>query len=169
MGTREPLPLGIYPYTESDEKRIWGKVRTGGLDECWEWQANISRNGYGKTEIWKNGYAYARTAHRAIYEIQHKVFLPKETFVCHKCDNRKCCNPDHLFLGTASDNMHDCLEKGRHFEASKTHCKYGHEFTPENTRRDKKGWRYCNACWGSEARKEKYNRSKKIKVADTLF
>ena len=139
-----------------DQKRIWGNVKVVEGDECWEWRGACSPNGYGKTEIWQGGVRTAKTSHRIIYEMHLGRHIPKDVFVCHKCDNKKCCRPDHLFLGTAHDNMIDCINKGRHFEASKTHCKNGHEFTPTNTLINKKGHRYCNACWGKEARRTKY-------------
>jgi hypothetical protein len=53
--------------------------------------------------------------------------------VCHRCDNPPCCNPDHLYAGTMSDNALDSAERKRHANAKKTHCRHGHEFTPENT------------------------------------
>jgi len=64
---------------------------------------------------------------------------------------KRCCNPDHLWLGTPKDNIEDRDEKRRNFFANKTHCKRGHEFTPENTRmrkayRDRAPARVCREC-----------------------
>lgn len=78
----------------------------------------------------------------------YKGPIPNKAFVCHSCDNPKCCNPDHLWAGTPRDNMKDCTNKGRAkgMNSDKTHCIRGHEFTPENTRIIANGWRNCRTC-----------------------
>ena len=76
---------------------------------CWIWKAQIYPNGYGAFHIdGKNSLA-----HRASWML-HKGQVPKNKIVCHKCDNRKCVNPDHLFLGSYKDNTEDMIKKGRH-------------------------------------------------------
>lgn len=160
--------MNDFPYSLKDQKRLWGKVRVVEGEACWEWRGACAPNGYGKTEIWNDGVRTSKTAHRAIYEMHLGRCIPKDVFICHKCDNKKCCRPDHLFLGTARENMMDCLSKGRHFQQKKTHCTKGHEYTPENTGRDKNGWRYCLTCFGPAARHARYQARKK-RAADTLF
>jgi HNH endonuclease len=89
--------------------RFWAKVarRESG---CWEWTASCASNGYGKFRL--NGRLHQ--AHRVAFEMSVGP-IPGDLLVCHRCDNRLCCNPAHLFLGTKSDNARDMIAKGRHW------------------------------------------------------
>jgi hypothetical protein len=100
--------------------------------------------GYG--EVSMNGKKYR--VHRLFYEFYNGPF-DQTLDVCHTCDNPICVNPAHLWLGTHKDNMADCRAKDRYHYANLTHCKRGHEFTPENTirngrSRQLRGCRICN-------------------------
>lgn len=76
---------------------------------CWLWSGRANRRGYGVLYVrGKNLFA-----HRVSYE-EHRGPIPPGLLVCHKCDNPPCINPDHLFVGTQSDNLTDMHRKKRH-------------------------------------------------------
>jgi hypothetical protein len=87
-------------------KNIYKKIdkSTG----CWAWQGNKIPGDYGVLKI--DGKRIL--AHRLSWQLQNGL-IPPGMFVCHKCDNPSCINPDHLFIGTQKDNMEDCKSKGR--------------------------------------------------------
>ena len=87
-------------------ERFWSKVRK--TEECWVWTSSKHGHGYGL--FFLNGKT--ERAHRLSYKIQFGE-IPKGMQVCHHCDNTSCVRPDHLFLGTAKQNMEDASRKGR--------------------------------------------------------
>lgn len=78
-------------------------------DGCWDWKGCKINGGYGSVRI---GYPKIY-AHRASWILTNGE-IPKNMLVLHKCDNRSCTNPEHLFLGTTRDNVMDAVKKGRH-------------------------------------------------------
>jgi hypothetical protein len=135
------------------EERFWSKVERRGPDECWPWKGARGRRGYG--QFWLDGKK--RVATQVSWEFEHGRAFPDGLHACHHCDNPPCVNPRHIFPATHSENLRDAYRKGRTTQvgyANRTHCKHGHEYTPENTYvLPGRGWRQCRACrarWEAE-------------------
>jgi hypothetical protein len=128
--------------------RFWSKVAVGLPDECWPWQASIGVHGYGQFS--KDGKP--QNASRVAWELHYGRPFPKGLDACHSCNNRPCCNPAHIYAGTRKDNVADAIRAGTFrypvgpYKGA-THCKRGHEFTPENTYVwPRNGQRFCLTC-----------------------
>ena len=96
--------------TLSPQERFWAKVdKSGGPEACWPWTGAQDKTGYGYFgESAKSHWL----AHRYAYTLAYGS-IAKDLFICHRCDNRPCCNPLHLFAGTHTDNMRDSKAKKR--------------------------------------------------------
>jgi hypothetical protein len=126
-------------------QRFWDKVIRIPEHTCWEWIGHQDKDGYGRLRV---NYEDLR-AHRVSWELHNKKKIPPKLMVLHRCDNPSCINPDHLFIGTNTDNMQDAMAKGRGAPArlkSRTHCKFGHRFTEENTYMITPTKRRCRKC-----------------------
>ena len=151
----------IFVMTPDEQNRFWAKVQKKSENECWDWQGAKNSKGYG--QFFTGGSS--KSVHRLSYQL-HNLAIPDGLIICHRCNNRSCVNPAHLYAGTNFDNMKQASEEKRLHSQSKTHCKNGHEFTPENTVYRKQGkkegrapdsvYRYCRAC-GKEWRKKRKN------------
>lgn len=100
-----PRHKGAGRTREEIEARFWSKVIK--TDGCWWWNARKLDAGYGMFHMGET----MKVAHRVAYELMIGK-IPDGMFACHKCDNPSCVNPEHLFIGTHKDNMHDRMLKG---------------------------------------------------------
>jgi len=96
---------------------IRAQVKVDGVTGCWMWQGNISPAGYGQMHF----RGVCTGVHRVVYEMKSGTPPPRGMVVCHSCDVKACCNPDHLWLGSYSDNSNDASEKGRLVVGEKHH------------------------------------------------
>ena len=96
---------------KTTHERFMEKIKVDEDTGCWEWQSAKTTDGYGRIFC----DSKATLAHRWSYQ-HHVGEIPKGMCVCHKCDNPGCVNPDHLFIGTAQDNVNDMTAKGRSHE-----------------------------------------------------
>lgn len=123
--------------SRSPAERFWEKVDKTG--ECWWWRASLDAHGYGSF------YMDGRT--RYAYHVAYEWLVgprPDGMDLDHLCRNRACVNPVHLEPVPRGVNLHRSPITQTSINAAKTHCIHGHEFTPENTRRDP--WRRCETC-----------------------
>jgi hypothetical protein len=126
---------------------------------CWEWQGGLNKDGYGIFNMIK--LTRSRLAHRICFAYFKPDEYSDDLFALHKCDNPKCVNPEHLYMGDNYDNAQDRMERKRfvHWNAGRTHCKNGHEFNEENTYWRPEGKRTCRTC--DKARRLKIKLKKK--------
>lgn len=98
------------PLTE----RFWERIDRSNNDGCWSWRGGKDASGYGTLVggVLEGQSGKYLKAHRVSWEL-HYGPIPDGLFVLHRCDNPPCCNPKHLFLGTAGDNIRDAVAKGR--------------------------------------------------------
>lgn len=97
--------------------RLLARLSRPSDDACWVWTGFRDRKGYGQIALDGRRGVHGYT-HRVAWEL-HNGPIPDGLWVLHRCDNPPCCNPAHLFLGTAADNNRDMAAKGRHVGTTK--------------------------------------------------
>lgn len=141
----KPIPK----LTPEQEAFFWSRVTRGHVADCWPWNGAMKASGYGifrKVRV-----------HRVAFTLLRGP-IPVDKTIDHLCRNRRCVNPSHMEIVTMKENT----LRGNGItaqQARQTHCKHGHEFTPENISYVKKG-RTCKQC-----RKDAGRRSKRSKRA----
>ncbi len=100
------------PLSDKQVSRFWARVDIRSSDQCWHWKGTGRRKNHSDYgSVWYNGTKHK--THRLALELSTGRKIPEGQMACHKCDNPPCCNPAHLFFGTAMDNTRDCIAKGR--------------------------------------------------------
>lgn len=106
---------------EKIEARFWSYVSISGEEDCWEWSGAVKKTGYGSFKA----ISYVSiVASRMAWAFANNSD-PGDLMVCHACDNPVCCNPSHLWVGTAADNNTDCASKGRTYFQKTAHKRRG--------------------------------------------
>lgn len=147
---------------ENLETRFWRKVARRGPDECWLWTGSVfsEQRPYGCFGI--KGRSFR--AHRVAWSLANGRDIPAGKVVCHACDNPRCVNPAHIWLGTPLENMRDMLRKGRaHHQKNPrkpkpkepkprkprpkaTHCRRGHSYKEQKAYPSEAGKQRCVIC-----------------------
>jgi Zinc-binding loop region of homing endonuclease len=111
-------------------EKFWNRVNVGDAESCWCWMGAVTSSGYGNLS-WHSQHIQA---HRLAYFLSkgnislmtnfrvEGVAKTYKRFVLHRCDNRLCCNPKHLFLGSMRTNLLDAYQKGRKVQPKSTHA-----------------------------------------------
>jgi hypothetical protein len=107
-------PKQILPFLEGKigelrKMRFWSKVDMLSPDECWEWQASLHTSGYGRFKLASDWSVMANRLSLVLHTGEDRL----DRMALHHCDNRRCCNPHHLYWGTHTDNMRDKSSRGR--------------------------------------------------------
>lgn len=100
--------MGSYVRNRLDLDTLHARLPSRDPTSCWLWDGYVQSGGYGQIEI--SGTLWL--AHRLSWTL-HRGKIPAGLLVLHTCDTPRCCNPDHLFLGTPADNVADMIAKGR--------------------------------------------------------
>jgi len=106
--------MGKKPRSTDEQIAVFKSRLARRENGCIEWTGAVGSHGYGVIAFSKPTRHRVLT-HRLAYSLEYGE-ITGGLFVCHKCDNKKCCNPEHLFLGTQRDNVMDAVKKGRNYK-----------------------------------------------------
>jgi hypothetical protein len=134
----------VLPLPPNEIERFWSLAEKG--DGCWLW-----RGPTGREDRALFSYKFNRVAARVAWALTNG--REPDGFVCHSCDNPRCVNPEHLWIGTNQDNIRDAAAKGRLWTQRKTHCKRGHPLSGDNVFKTSQGNRSCRICQRSHVAK----------------
>lgn len=123
------------------EAKFWSKVDKSAGNGCWQWTGASNGHGYGRLFTARR---ISMMAHRFAYQLV-KGEIPSGAVLDHLCRKRMCVNPDHLEAVSQRTNILRGIGPTA-FNARTTHCKRGHELTPDNLRYTSRGYRNCLTC-----------------------
>lgn len=135
----DPTYTAVAAPEMTAKQRLEGRYRITDTG-CWEWTRATDGRGYGIV----NFRGKSCRAHRLSYTA-FKGEIPPGLVVMHACDNPPCINPDHLSIGTTSDNIRDAVAKKRHPKSRVTECPAGHSYA-EYGMTTRRGHRKCREC-----------------------
>lgn len=140
------------------------KVDQDGPNGCWLWLGTKNAEGYGVTNLM--AVSGDRLAHRISYHLNHGPIL-NGLVICHHCDNPSCVNPSHLYMGTAKNNVDDCVRRKRHFTpfVKSDRCRRGHLFDEKNTYIKPNGHRTCKICAAAGHKERKMINKRRLENA----
>lgn len=133
-------------------ERFFQKVDKSGSEaypDCWIWTGGRTSKDYGAFKYYQDRSAIGSHVSSYLFHIGE---IPEGMLVRHRCDNPPCVNPEHLIIGSKSDNMKDMVERDRHgwVNRERTHCRRGHEFSvvgvKVSTKANGKSFRTCKEC-----------------------
>lgn len=99
-------------YSQVEKERFFNSFDVGTKEDCWEWKKGILRTGYGAFYM-QRGNRKTFHSHRISWEMHNSAHIPTGGMICHTCDNRKCVNPNHLYLGNSITNNRDTIARRR--------------------------------------------------------
>lgn len=110
-------------YSQVEKKRFFESFDASTKDDCWEWKKGILKTGYGAFYM-QRGKRKTFNSHRVSWEIHNSAHIPRGGMICHTCDNRKCVNPNHLYLGNSLTNNRDTIARNRGNRAIGNNCSW---------------------------------------------